>query len=83
MSVATSIGLYNCHNPELAERKSGMPEGVEIPAPVKATVDLDARMSLEASTISDFTLSDVTDGFDLEWMVRKLRYDPPSYGFDR
>ena len=35
---ATSKGLWRVHNPLSAERKSGIPEGVEIPAPVRAVV---------------------------------------------
>jgi hypothetical protein len=38
LSEATSIGSNLVHKPLSAERKSGIPEGVEIPAPVKATI---------------------------------------------
>ena len=34
---ATAIGSTFAHSPVPGERKSGMPEGTEIPAPVSAT----------------------------------------------
>ena len=34
---ATSIGLTFSHSPVPGERKSGIPDGTEIPAPVSAT----------------------------------------------
>ena len=76
------MGLYISHNPQLVERKSGIPDGVEIPAPVRATVNAEVHRNSEACTISDFTFSDVTDGLDLEWMARMMRCDPPFCGFD-
>ena len=42
---ATSIGSTFSHRPVPGERKSGMPEGTEMPAPVSATVRLDERIS--------------------------------------
>jgi hypothetical protein len=45
------MGSYLSHNPDPIERKSGIPEGVEIPAPVKATADFDPRMSSAAPMI--------------------------------
>jgi hypothetical protein len=42
---ATSIGSTLAHSPVPGDRKSGIPEGTEIPAPVRATTDLAERMS--------------------------------------
>ena len=42
---ATAIGSTSSHSPVPGERKSGMPEGTEIPAPVSATVRRAARNS--------------------------------------
>ena len=36
---ATSIGSTFSHSPVPGERKSGIPEGTEIPAPVSATTE--------------------------------------------
>src|SRR5947199_2879116 len=36
---ATSIGLTFSHRPVPGERKSGMPDGTEMPAPVSATTE--------------------------------------------
>ena len=36
---ATSIGSTFAHSPVPGERKSGIPDGTEIPAPVSATTD--------------------------------------------
>ena len=36
---ATSIGLTLAHSPVPGERKSGIPEGTETPAPVNATTE--------------------------------------------
>ena len=36
---ATSIGLTFAHSPVPGERKSGIPDGTEIPAPVSATTE--------------------------------------------
>ena len=40
---ATSIGSTFSHRPVPGERKSGMPEGTEIPAPVRATTEPASR----------------------------------------
>ena len=40
---ATSIGLSLFHSPRPCDLKSGMPEGVEIPAPVRATACCEDR----------------------------------------
>ena len=42
---ATSIGSTFSQSPVPGERKSGMPEGTEIPAPVSATTELASRTS--------------------------------------
>src|SRR5437870_1980590 len=42
---ATAIGSTRCHRPDCGERKSGMPDGTEIPAPVSATTEPAARTS--------------------------------------
>ncbi len=42
---ATSIGLTFSHMPVPGERKSGMPDGTEIPAPVRTTADRAERSS--------------------------------------
>src|SRR3954447_15017991 len=42
---ATFIGSTFVHRPVPGERKSGMPEGTEMPAPVRATVEREALIS--------------------------------------
>src|SRR5690349_21812271 len=42
---ATSIGLTFAHSPVPGERKSGMPDGTEMPAPVSATTEPAERIS--------------------------------------
>src|SRR5918998_1231529 len=42
---ATSIGSTFSHSPVPGVRKSGIPEGTEIPAPVRATTEPAARIS--------------------------------------
>ena len=42
---ATSIGSTFSHSPSPGLRKSGIPLGTEIPAPVRATVDELSRIS--------------------------------------
>src|SRR2546426_10191680 len=42
---ATAIGSTRCHSPVCGERKSGMPDGTEIPAPVSATTEPAPRTS--------------------------------------
>ena len=42
---ATSIGSTFSHSPVPGERKSGIPDGTEIPAPVSATTEPASRMS--------------------------------------
>ena len=42
---ATSIGLTFSHRPVPGERKSGIPDGTEIPAPVSATTEPAPRIS--------------------------------------
>ena len=41
---ATCIGSTFAHRPVPGERKSGIPDGTEIPAPVSATTELAARI---------------------------------------
>src|SRR4051812_1850193 len=41
---ATSIGSTFSHRPVPGERKSGIPDGTEIPAPVSATTELASRI---------------------------------------
>jgi hypothetical protein len=60
MREATSMGSYLSHNPDPIERKSGIPEGVEIPAPVNATADFALRMSSAAPMISVLDDSEFT-----------------------
>ena len=43
---ATSIGSTFSHSPVPGERKSGIPDGTEIPAPVSATTEPAARTQL-------------------------------------
>src|SRR6266542_2092185 len=49
---ATSIGSTFSQSPVPGERKSGMPLGTEIPAPVSATVQREDRIS-SASRVTD------------------------------
>ena len=42
---ATSIGSTFSHRPLPGDRKSGIPDGTEIPAPVRATTDPAERIS--------------------------------------
>ena len=42
---ATAIGSTLRHSPVWGERKSGIPEGTEIPAPVSATTEPAPRIS--------------------------------------
>src|SRR6516165_7278510 len=42
---ATSIGSTCCHRPVPGVRKSGMPEGTDTPAPVRATTERASRTS--------------------------------------
>jgi hypothetical protein len=42
---ATSIGSTFAHSPVCGLRKSGIPDGTEIPAPVSATTDPAERIS--------------------------------------
>ena len=42
---ATSIGSTSSHSPVPGERKSGIPDGTEIPAPVSATTRRAERSS--------------------------------------
>src|SRR4051794_21129290 len=42
---ATSIGSTFAHRPVIGVRKSGMPEGTEMPAPVRATTGPEDRIS--------------------------------------
>src|SRR5215211_2259330 len=49
---ATSSGSSRDHKPVPSERKSGIPEGVEIPAPVNTTARSALRSSTAASSIA-------------------------------
>ena len=42
---ATSIGSTFSHSPVPGVRKSGIPDGTEMPAPVKATTESASRIS--------------------------------------
>src|SRR5690349_18593835 len=42
---ATSIGSTRSHSPVPGERKSGIPDGTEMPAPVRATTEPASRIS--------------------------------------
>ncbi len=49
---ATSIGSTFSHSPLPGERKSGMPDGTEMPAPVRATTERAPRTISASRTIS-------------------------------
>jgi hypothetical protein len=49
---ATSIGSTFAHRPVPGERKSGIPDGTEIPAPVNATTGWQVRMSSASCSVS-------------------------------
>ena len=49
---ATSIGSSRDHKPVPSERKSGMPDGVEMPAPVSTTARFALRNNSAASSIA-------------------------------
>ena len=42
---ATSVGFIRSHRPVPGERKSGIPDGTEMPAPVSATTEPASRIS--------------------------------------
>src|SRR6059058_5547921 len=65
---ATSIGSTFSHSPVPGERKSGIPDGTEIPAPVRATTEPASRMR-EASRA---TRSLVVVGGDIGDQGRRL-----------
>jgi hypothetical protein len=46
---ATAIASHDAHSPEPAVRKSGIPEAVEMPAPVRTTGQRASRIILAAS----------------------------------
>src|SRR5205085_2860699 len=48
---ATSIGLTFSHSPFPGVRKSGIPDGTEIPAPVSATTESASRISDASSSV--------------------------------
>ena len=52
LNDATSIGSSRDHKPVPSERKSGMPEGVEMPAPVSTTARFALRNNYAASSIA-------------------------------
>jgi hypothetical protein len=52
---ATAIGSYRSHRPEPCERKSGIPDGVEMPAPVRATARREDRSNVTARPMSSVT----------------------------
>ena len=56
---ATSIGLTFSHSPVPGVRKSGIPDGTEIPAPVRTTAPLGAelRSSPRATARAHFPLN--------------------------
>src|SRR3954447_17656288 len=58
---ATSIGSTFSHSPVPGERKSGIPDGTEIPAPVSATTDRASRTrEASCSTRSESTAPTLT-----------------------
>src|SRR5687767_15942288 len=52
LKEATSSGSSRDHKPVPSERKSGMPDGVETPAPVKTTARSALRINTVASSIA-------------------------------
>src|SRR3954463_9163861 len=56
---ATSIGSTFSHNPLPGERKSGIPDGTEIPAPVSATTEPASRIR-EASRVTRSVVVEAT-----------------------
>src|SRR5687767_8825066 len=52
LNDATSIGSSRDHKPVPSERKSGMPDGVERPAPVSTTARFALRNNSAASSIA-------------------------------
>ncbi len=50
---ATFIGSTFVHRPSPGVRKSGIPDGTEIPAPVRATVQDDPRISSASRVAAD------------------------------
>src|SRR6058998_3815281 len=57
---ATSIGLTFSHSPVPGERKSGIPDGTEIPAPVSATTDPASRTREASRSTRSWSAADET-----------------------
>src|ERR1700731_2181284 len=55
---ATSIGSTLAHSPGAGERKSGIPDGTEIPAPVRATTESAARIAPASCTAAPRSAAD-------------------------
>ena len=78
---ATSIGLTFSHSPVPGERKSGIPDGTEIPAPVSATTEPASRISsASARRRADAPVRPAPPGRHLPWNRRRAllqeRRDP-------
>src|SRR4051812_329851 len=71
---ATSIGLTFSHSPVPGERKSGIPDGTEIPAPVSATTDSASRTrEASRSTRSRSTADETLTAIRLELLALPVR----------
>src|SRR5688500_9545867 len=70
---ATFIGSTLVQSPVPGERKSGMPEGTLMPAPVRATAQLDSLISsARASASAPFT--------PVSLPTRRMMPAPPAWG---
>src|SRR4051794_27675053 len=62
---ATSIGSTFSQRPVMGVRKSGMPDGTEMPAPVRATTGPDDRISsARRSAPTELRLAPLDEGAD-------------------
>jgi hypothetical protein len=72
LNDATSIGSSRDHKPVPSERKSGMPDGVERPAPVSTTARFAFRNNSAASSIAVMMASEGLAGL-LIWAGPPVR----------
>jgi len=72
LNEATSIGPSRDHKPVPSERKSGMPDGVEMPAPVSTTARFALRNNSAASSIAVMMASEGLAGL-LIWEGPRVR----------